>query len=225
MLTQVSPNVIPTLKVKTIIYADDHPIVAKGVEYFLNGLIDYSLINVVNDGAAAWKLIKAKKPDIAILDVKMPGLDAFEIAYNIKKEEIPTKVLFLSSFLCKDMIKSGLHLGVKGFLSKESALTEIEEGLSVVIKGAVFMSKCLLEEHRDNDSNISHHDELHPLTKKEKAILKLIAEGKTTNQISDILGSKPRTISNHRNNICRKLGLSGGKNSLMTFALQNQHLL
>jgi DNA-binding NarL/FixJ family response regulator len=206
----------------TAIVADDHPIFRKGLVEILSGISDLEIVAELSDGLQAYQSILAKRPDLAILDIEMPGLTGLDICRKVMSEKSETKFIVLTMHRDKNFFNDAMQIGVMGYLLKDHAISELIKCVEQVLKGEKFVSpgiKDLLAVTEENDL-----PELALLTATEKVILKLIAETKTSAEIAQLLFVSPNTVDNHRSNMVKKLGLEG-KNSLLKFAIQHKHLL
>ncbi|MCW3102995.1 MAG: DNA-binding response regulator [Bacteroidetes bacterium] len=205
---------------RTAVVADDHPIFRKGLIEILRDVESLEIVAEVSDGLAAYQQIISRRPDIAILDIEMPGLSGLDVCNKVLKEKSDTKFILLTMHREKDFFNSAMEMGVMGYLLKDNAITELIVCVEKVLKGERFISagieKLLTAQNKINDI-----PELKILTATEKVILKLIAESKTTAEIAGLLFVSPNTVDNHRSNIVKKLGLEG-KNSLLKFAIHSK---
>lgn len=214
------------MKKVTILLADDHPIVRHGMRAVLTSLEGMEVIAEAKNGEEALGYIAELRPDVAIVDLSMPGMGGLDILRQLKETDHPVKVIINTGFKDESLLKSALKLGAKGFILKENALTEIGICLEKVLGGGRYISDELTE------LMISANEQEPPdflaglsmLTLSERKILKYVAMGKSTKEIAAELVLSYRTIENHRNNICRKMGLTGG-NALLKFALDNKDKL
>ncbi|QOJ27487.1 MAG: response regulator transcription factor [Ignavibacteriales bacterium] len=214
------------MKKVTILLADDHPIVRHGMRAVLTSLEGMEVIAEAKNGEEALGYIAELRPDVAIVDLSMPGMGGLDILRQLKETDHPVKVIINTGFKDESLLKSALKLGAKGFILKENALTEIGFCLEKVLGGGRYISDELTE------LMISANEQEAPdflaglsmLTLSERKILKYVAMGKSTKEIAAELVLSYRTIENHRNNICKKMGLTGG-NALLKFALDNKDKL
>jgi DNA-binding NarL/FixJ family response regulator len=206
----------------TAIVADDHPIFRKGLVEILAGMSELEIIAELPDGLQAYQSILAKRPDLAILDIEMPGLSGLDICRKVMSEKSETKFIMLTMHRDKNFFNDAMSIGVMGYLLKDHAIEELITCVQSVLKGKKFVSPGLEKLLVLNTQ--SDVPELTQLTPTEKVILKLIAETKTSAEIAQLLFISPNTVDNHRSNIVKKLKLEG-KNSLLKFALQHKHLL
>ena len=211
----------------TILLADDHPLLLKGLSEIIEDEEKYEIIAQANNGGQALLFIEKYDPDIAVLDIDMPGLTGLEIAEKIKNKNKKAKIVFLTMHNKESIFNKAMNLGAYGYLMKDSALVELTEALSDVVKGNRFISKSLTDlliQRTTNQTINNIKTRIDVLTQTELKIIKLIAKQKSTKEIASELSVSIRTIETHRSNICSKLELSG-TNSLLKFALENKELL
>lgn len=203
--------------------ADDHPILRKGVTDLLVQTEGLEWVGSAENGKEALEKIRAIKPDVAILDIEMPFMTGLEVSQTLIEEGISTRFILLTLFKDKNLLKRAIRLGIKGYLLKESSEKEILQCIQFAFEGKAFvnagMTQYLLSQEKDADDALSH------LSNREINILKLIAKQKTSDEIADMLFISPRTVSNHRTNISKKLKLNGQQNGLLKWALENKDLL
>ncbi len=208
-----------------ILIADDHPIFRKGLRQVIESDSQIKVVDEAEDGAIAFELIQKLKPDVAILDVHMPRMGGLELARTIKQKDIDIGLIILTMYKDKAMFSAAMNAGVKGYVLKDSAINEIIGCIKSVAVGEHYITPTLssfLISHNENVNNVSK--QLHvfdTLTKTERRVLRLIAEDKTSKEIGELLFIHPRTVDNHRTNICQKLNIHGS-HALLRFALKHQ---
>jgi len=211
-------------KKTTILIADDHPVFRKGLIDIIKDEADLEVIAESSDGKSALNFILEKKPEIAILDINMPELTGFDVAKVVYKHKLNTKIIFLTMHKEEEILNKALDYECAGYILKECAVDDIIECINFVKENKTYISPAisdiLIKNNRLNSHFIHNIDKL---TKTEKKILSLIADEKTSREISEQLYISIRTVENHRTNICHKLGLHG-INSLLKFAIENKHL-
>jgi DNA-binding NarL/FixJ family response regulator len=174
------------------------------------------------NGNSALEQIQTLKPDVAILDVNMPDKNAFEIARILREQKNESKIIFLTMHDEEATLNTALDLGVKGYILKDSAVSEIVNAIKLVARGKNFITPKLSTYLVNRNQGVqSFAPNLEKLTQTEVKIMKLIAEQKTTKEIADELFVSHRTIDRHRYNICVKLDIRG-VNSLLKFAIENK---
>ena len=205
----------------SIITADDHPLVLKGLNDFLIEK-EYNLIGSGNNGREAYKLIVEEKPDIAILDIQMPFMSGLEIAKSCKINGLDTKIILITFHKERELYQKAQDLNIFGYILKEFALEEVENCIDTVSQGKRYFSKKIIEALADESPrDIS----LRELTPSEKKILKLIAKDKTNKEIASLLFISYRTVEKHRSNIITKLKLEPKTNSLLIWAKEHHQKL
>ncbi|HEX9653107.1 MAG TPA: response regulator transcription factor [bacterium] len=211
-----------------ILIADDHPIFRQGLLKVIEGVADIEVVAETGDGETALHLIRRHQPNVALLDISMPGKSGLEIAKEIQVQELPTTVIILTMFKEEEYFNEALDLGVKGYVLKDNAVSDILECLKTVSQGKYYVSPLISQylihrTQRQRDFYVQI-PALQTLTPMERRVLKLIAENRTSKEIAAALFISFRTVQNHRNNICNKLSLKG-PHKLLQFALENKALL
>ena len=208
-----------------IVLADDHPIVRRGLRLVIESDPQLRVVAEANDGREALAQIQTQQPDIAVLDIDMPQLDGFGIARELQRLRLSVAIVFLTLHSEEDLFQEAMELGVKGYLLKESAVTEIVNGIKSVAQGQFFVTPALTGYLLKRRQRTQHLTEIIPglasLTPTEHRILQLVTAYKSSKEIAAELFIHYRTVENHRTNICQKLGLSG-PNALLKFALQHK---
>ncbi|MDD7886227.1 response regulator transcription factor [Flavivirga sp. 57AJ16] len=206
----------------SIVIADDHPLLLKGLFEELSEN-NYNIVGQANNGVQVLELIVKQCPDLALLDIDMPMLNAFEIIGIVKEKQIDTKFILLSFHKEKDYVTQAKALNINGYLLKEDSFMTIEKCILSVVNGGSFFSPSLDENsllNADNDLRL-----LSRLTGSEKKILKLISDNFSSNDIANHLNVSLRTIDKHRSNIINKLELKKTTNSLTNWALIHKNIL
>ena len=208
-----------------VMIADDHPVVRQGLRQTIESDSTLKVVAEAGDGQAALAQIRELKPAIAVLDVDMPQLDGLGVAREIRKKRLPVEIVFLTIHDEEDLFHAAMDLGSKGYLLKDSALTEIVQALRAVAEGNYYVTPSLTAYlvHRRSRAQTfaSEKPKLAALTPTERRILGMVAEGQSSKSIAEELFIHYRTVENHRTNICQKLGLQG-HNALFKFALQHK---
>lgn len=209
----------------TIVLADDHPIVRKGLRDMIEEHSDLRVSAECADGRDALSEIERHAPQIVVLDIDMPNLNGFETVREIKKRKLKTEIVFLTMHHDEDIFNEAIDLGAKGFLLKESALENIVKCIRTVASGREYASPALTSFLLNRSRRVLNFADNQPtiksLTPTELRIMKLIAENLTNAEISDRLFVSRRTIEKHRENICRKLNLQG-PHALHKYAIANK---
>ncbi|MDI9312244.1 MAG: response regulator transcription factor [Limnohabitans sp.] len=201
-----------------ILIADDHPLTLMGTKNYIESL-GYKNIITCTNGNAALNSVQISKPDIAILDINMPGLDGLDIAQFVFEKKLHTKVILLTMHKEMTLYKKAEEYNIFGYILKDRAFSELENCINSVIIGKKFKSNFINEDLIKD--NYNPNDQLLKLTVSERKILELIAKQKTSKQIAELLFLSEKTIEGHRSNIIQKLGIPKEKNALLKWAIQN----
>lgn len=208
-----------------IFIVDDHPLFRAGLRQVILDDDRFELIGQSGDGREAVLFIQKNKPDVAVLDLKLPGMSGLEIARRAQEDRLPTRIIILTMHNEEELFHRALDHGVMGFILKENAVGEIIEAIAAVVEGRHYFSPAvsghLVRRRQRADSLALEKPGLKDLTKAELRILKLIALKKTSREIAAELFISPRTVEAHRANISSKLELRGS-HSLLYFALSHK---
>lgn len=214
-----------------IVIAEDHPIVREALRNLIAKDSSITLVAEAKDGEEALALIEQHQPDIALLDISMGRPDAgFEVAQRLLEMKLPVKVIFMSGQdysegLLRGFVHRARELDAAGFIVKAGSSAEIIDSIKQVAAGRQYFSGRLtsyLIDLRDRAAAIKQqYPGLGELTEKERHILPLLGEAKTSKEIAAELGISPRTVENHLNDIRGKLKLKG-RNHLLKFAIEHK---
>lgn len=211
-----------------VLIVDDHPLFRNGLRQVIQGDARFELAGEAANGEAAWQSILATKPDVAVLDINLPGLTGLEVARKVHEKKLRTRVIILTMLKEEDLINRALDFGVSGFVLKENAVEDIVNAITTAAAGGHYLSPAvsgfLVRRRNRAEALTAHKPGLDDLTRAERRILKLIAEKKTSKEIAAELFISPRTVDAHRANISIKLDLHG-THSLLQFALENRSSL
>jgi DNA-binding NarL/FixJ family response regulator len=188
------------------VLADDHALFRQGVKKIIEEVDGLQVVGEAKDGLELLELLKEVNPALVILDISMPNLRGLEAAREIKGLYPQIKILLLTMHKKKDFLQQGVEAGVDGFLVKEDADIELLQAVQAIRKGEKFYSPLLSTRLADL---ALHKGQTDPLTKREKEIAKLLAEGKSSKEIAKLLYISIYTVRRHRDNIMRKLELKG----------------
>ena len=206
----------------SIVIADDHPLMLRGLSDFLKSK-GFNIVGSATDGNSAYNLIVKLKPEIAILDIRMPHLTGLEIAEICKKNQLNTKIVLITFDKEEELYDKAKEFNVYGYILKEFAVEEIETCIEHVLKNEPYFSQEIAQYLNKNPEKSP--DKIHLLTKSELKIVKLISENKTSQNIADELSISVRTVDKHRSNIVSKLELDNKPTPLSIWAnLNKQHL-
>ena len=194
-----------------ILIADDHTIFRQGLKMLLEQENDLEVVGEAGDGAETIKLAKKLKPDIALLDIAMPKMDGMGVAKKLKKILPQLKVIVLTSYADDQFLFEFLKLGVSGFVLKDSASQELIYSIRKTKEGMAFLdpsvSKKVMEKFTQVTGGKKDFINYGKLSDREKEVLQLVAEGKSTKEVAGKLYISPKTVENHRANIMKKLDI------------------
>lgn len=209
-----------------ILIADDHPLLRQGLRQAIEADARFGVIAEASNGRAALDQIQRLKPQIAVLDIDMPDMDGFAVARELRAKQLPVDIIFLTVHRDERFFSEALQLGTKGYVLKDSAVTDIVSSIGAVAAGEHFTSPALtsylVKQRRGVTATPTAG--LQDLTSTERRVLALIADYKTSREIGDQLHISHRTVQTHRANICIKLDLHGS-HALMKFALDHRREL
>lgn len=208
-----------------VVIADDHPIFREGLKKVITRDPQLQVVGEAGDGDEAVRRITELRPEVAVLDLNMPGQDGFAVMRAIRDAGLPVKVIFLTMHNSEALFHEALDLGAAGYVLKDGAIAEIVGAVRSVAAGRNYispeLSTYLLNRGRRADSPAKKKTTPKDLTLAERRVLKLIAEDKTSKEIAAELFISIRTVEHHRAHICEKLELSGF-NSLVKFAIAHK---
>jgi two-component system, NarL family, response regulator DegU len=215
-------------KTASVLIADDHPLFRKGLRDFITGSGRYDVVADAATGEEALVLIRKLKPDVAVLDINMPGMDGLEVARQVGGERIPTELVILTMHDDAEHFEVAMEAGIMGYLLKDSAAEDIVQCIKSVLAGKSYISPSLsvhlMRRSVKSAAGIEKKLGITSLTPSERKVLKFISTGKSTKDIADQLFVSAKTVSAHRSNICRKLDIHG-TNALLKFALEHKDSL
>jgi DNA-binding NarL/FixJ family response regulator len=211
-----------------IVIADDHPVFLQGLRQIIELEPGLQVVGEASDGNSALEAIRLFKPGIVILDIEMPRLDGLAVARRLREQKLPIEIILLTVHREESLLSYALELGVKGYVLKDSAVTDIVSCINAVAKGEYYTSPALttylVNRSRIGERSRGARPGLLDLTPTERHVLRLIADYKTSKEIAEELGISRRTVETHRTNICQKLEIHGS-HALMKFALEHKSRL
>jgi len=208
-----------------IIVADDHPIFRQGLIQVIEKEFGFRVVADADNGRAALELIKNHLPDVAVLDLDMPEMDGFGIASEIQKLNLSVKIVILTMHKDELHFNQAVDLGISGYVIKDGAVHEVINCIKTVKSGQAYFSPLLstfLLNRGRRAAKAQTQFGLGDLTPTERRVLFLLSELKTSKNIAAELSISPRTVDNHRANICSKLDLHGS-HALTKFAIQHKN--
>jgi two-component system response regulator NreC len=194
-----------------IVLADDHTIVRNGLRAVLDRHADFAVVGEAANGREAIEAVERERPDVVILDLAMPILNGIEAARRISAEHPKTAVMILSMHADESYILKALRAGARAYLLKDSAESDLIHAIRAVSAGKAFfspiVSKVLADDYLRQLQQHGVEDRYESLTARERELLQLIAELKSTKDIAALLGVSPHTVDTHRGNLMQKLNV------------------
>jgi len=207
-----------------VFLADDHAVVRNGLRSFLDAQGD---ITVVGDAADGWDTVnqvRKLRPDVVVMDIAMPDLNGIEATHEIRKSCPSTQIVILSVHRTSEHIFRAIQAGARGYLIKESAGTEVVTAVRAVHAGRRYLSQkideILIDDYIHQQGAIEVKSPLESLSPREREILQLVVEGKSSKEIGKILYLSPKTVETYRSRLMQKLGVSNLPD-LIKFAIQH----
>jgi DNA-binding NarL/FixJ family response regulator len=193
-----------------IVLAEDHVLVREGIKKIIEALPGLQVVGEVGDGPELLELLRGLAVDMVVLDISMPSLPGIEATREIKRVYPAVKVLILTMHKKKEYLNNAIAAGVDGYLLKEDAPKELLNAIDQIRRGMTYVSPLLSHDLLKLYIQGQRHDDAEPaapLSPREIEIIKMIAEGKSSKEIGEILFLSFRTIQNHRTKIMKKLNL------------------
>jgi DNA-binding NarL/FixJ family response regulator len=191
-----------------VLLADDHQIVREGLCAMLEKQRNITVVGTARNGREALQLAKKLKPDVVIMDISMPDLNGIEATRLMLAEIGRVRIIALSMHSDRRLVAEMLRAGASGFLLKECAFHELTTAIESVANGQTYLSPKVTGVVVDDFVRTTPPTEaMTRLTERERQVLQLIAEGRTTKQIAEKIGISPKTVDTHRQQIMRKLDL------------------
>ncbi len=199
----------------TLAIAEDHQALIDGIRSFLEYEEDITVLGEANDGEMLIDLVRKKQPQIVLTDIRMPKCDGICATKTIKKEFPNTKIIAFSMFDQAEAIHQMKDAGASGYIMKNSSLKKVLEAIRIVAKNGSYFDDDI------TTTDLTSKEEI-VLSTREKEILRLIGEGKTSQEIADILFIGKSTVDTHRKNILKKMNIQG-KTDLIRFAVERKY--
>ncbi|MEI7768976.1 MAG: response regulator transcription factor [Chloroflexales bacterium] len=195
-----------------VLLADDHELVRAGISALIQRIADVAVVAEADNGREALRLIAQHRPDLALLDISMPELNGMEVAEQIAREFPATRVIMLSMHATSDYVLKAMRVGASGYLLKGARLAELEFAITAVACGETYLSpaaaKHVIGGYRDHASGASADAAPpEPLTARQREILQMIAEGRTTKEIAQVLTLSAKTVEMHRAQLMERLAI------------------
>jgi len=205
--------------------ADDHPVVRSGLRMMLEREENLHIVGESSDGTEALALIREAQPDVALIDIEMPGMTGLDILREIRAENLETRCIVLTLYDDSVVYHKAVQNGARGYILKDSPPQDILRSIRCVARGELFLGHADKQgERRNAHPRAAGLMAVDGLTSCERRVLRMIAENKSTRTIAEELCVSTRTIDSHRANICSKLG-EHGSYGLIRFAVEHRMYL
>ncbi len=209
------------MKPLRLLLADDHTLVRAGLRALLDGIEGISVVAEANNGEEAVALAAQHQPDIALLDITMPGMNGLQAAERILRDLPDTRVLILSMHASEEYVTQALKLGVSGYLLKDAATLELQAALEAVASGATYLSPRITSQVLQSTGlRQPEAPGQAALTARQLEVLKLLALGRSIKEIAFDLQLSPKTVETYRAQIMDRLGIHDLA-SLVRYAIRN----
>lgn len=207
-----------------VFLADDHGVVRDGLRLLLEAQGDIIVVGDAADGREAVRQAQELGPDVVVMDIAMPELNGIEATYQLREMCPAIQIVILSIHSAPEHILRALRAGARGYLLKESAGTEVVEAVRAVRAGRRYLSQrisdAVIDGYLRQDPGDRVRSPLESLSPREREVLQLVVEGKTSAQIGEILFLSPKTVETYRSRLMQKLGVPDLPR-LVKFALQH----
>jgi len=198
------------MRTKKVLIVENHAIVRQGLRTLLDRSADLEVVGEAADGRDALRLLRLSRTDIVLLDIRMPNLNGVDACRQITKEYPTVKVIALTLVTEQDTIRRMFEAGAKGYLLKDGGLDQLLHAIRTVLSGKTYLTPELQKTavgQYDFPSGDSHKRGKPLLSGREREVLQLVAEGRTTRQIAEMLDISVKTVETHRHNLMQKTGL------------------
>ena len=203
-----------------VVIVDDHLILLQGIRKLLEAEPGFQVVGEACDGREGVELIRRLKPDIAIVDITLPGLNGLDVARVVAAESLRTKIILLTMHKESPYVIEALDTGVHGYVIKTEASADLMRAIKEACKDRMYfspaISQIVVDAYRNRDTL-----EIDPLTAREREVLQLIAEGQKTKQVAASLGISLKTAESHRTHLMKKLDIHDTA-GLVRYAVRNR---
>ena len=196
-----------------VLLADDHNLIRAGLRRVVESQPEFTVAGEAEDGRQAVAMVESLKPDVVVMDIGMPLLNGIEAARQIRTAHPDTQIVMLSMHSDEGYVLRALKAGAKAYLLKDSAEADLARAIRAAAEGKSFFSpavgKVLLEDYMRKLQRTGKEDSYELLTPREREILQLVAEGKSSKEVANLLDLSVYTVETHRARVMQKLNLHG----------------
>lgn len=193
-----------------ILYVDDHEIFHDCIKNMFDTRQDMQIVAIANNGQSAVRLSKELRPDVVVMDIRLPGLNGIDATRMIREVHPRARIIGLSGYTDRDTVLAMMRVGANGYVVKSAAFTELLQAIEVVISGKMYLSPSITSVVMDQMISPTLPDERPSetlLTLREREVLGLVAEGLSSKEVADRLCVSPKTVETHRSRIMKKLAV------------------
>lgn len=194
-----------------LILADDHPIILDGLAHLFTTSGDFEVVTRCSDGEEALSSVRRARPDVLVLDVRMPRRNGMDVLREIHRERLPTRVVLLTAAMTDEEVLEAVRLGVGGIVLKETAPRQLIQAVRTVAEGGEYVDETSIRRALDKmlRREAGSAEATRVLTPREIEIVKMVGIGLRNKQIAERLGISEATVKIHIHSIYQKLGISG----------------
>ncbi|MBU2640324.1 MAG: response regulator transcription factor [Thiobacillus sp.] len=203
-----------------VLIVDDHVVMAEGLRYLIDAQSDLAVVGCVNDGREALREVVERVPDVVVMDIAMPELNGIEATHLIHERSPDTQIVMLSMHSNREYVLRALQAGARGYVLKKNAAAEVLTAIRSVYSGRRYLSSQITESVIEDYLRSSRDDPLDALSSRERQVLQLLVEGKSTVLIAESLSLSPKTVETYRARVMQKLDI-GDMPGLVKFAIQH----
>jgi len=208
-----------------VLLTDDHTLFRQGIRTLLAAEPDIEIAGEASNASEAITFAQELRPDIVLMDVGMPGLSSFEATRQIRKQRPETRVIFLSMYDDEDYLSESVEIGASGYILKESPADQLVSAIREVHRGGNYLTPRLLarlvDDFRVQNRTSLRQPRFGTLTKREREIMKLLAEGRSVKEVATEFNLSVKTVEAHKFNLMRKLDIHN-KAQLVQYAIQKK---